>query len=77
MIPHFILQGLFLLAGMLSLLAALFNWNWFFKTNNAQSIVRAIGAKGARWFYAALGLVFIGGAIFFYLKTIQAFDVKL
>ena len=71
LIPHFILLGLFILAGILSLLAALFNWNWFFNTNNVQGLIRRFGLKRTRCFYAIMGLVFITMAIYFIDKLLN------
>ena len=39
MTGQYIVQGIFALAGIISLLASLLNWNWFFTTRNAQTIV--------------------------------------
>ena len=43
MTGQYIVQGIFALAGIISLLASLLNWNWFFTTRNAQTIVRNVG----------------------------------
>ena len=40
MTGQYIVQGIFALAGITSLLASLLNWNWFFTTRNAQTIVK-------------------------------------
>ena len=72
MTGQYIVQGIFALAGITSLLAALFNWNWFFTTRNAQSIVRNVGHNRARLFYGVLGIVLIGMATFFFIKTQKA-----
>ncbi|SHE80305.1 Immunity protein 17 [Bacteroides faecichinchillae] len=69
MTGQYIVQGIFALAGITSLLAALFNWNWFFTTRNAQSIVRNVGHNRARLFYGILGIVLIGMATFFFIET--------
>ena len=37
---HFLLQSLFFLCGLVCLLAALFNWRWFFTTQNSHSFLR-------------------------------------
>ena len=64
---RYFLHGLFLLAGCFSLLCALMNWDWFFKSPNAQIIVKPLGRKNARFFYGIVGLVLIiiGAAAFF------------
>ena len=53
---HYFIQGLFVLVGLLSVLAAICNWNWFFTAQNTQFIVRNVGRKQARWFYALIGI---------------------
>jgi len=69
--PKYIVQGLFIVAGIISILAALFNWNWFFSAQNAQFVVRNIGRKWARIFYGTLGLILIAAAVFFYFQVNQ------
>nr|WP_321375338.1 immunity 17 family protein [uncultured Bacteroides sp.] len=69
--PKYIVQGLFTVAGIISILAALFNWNWFFSAQNAQFVVRNIGRKWARVFYGTLGLILIAAAVFFYFQVNQ------
>ncbi len=66
---QYIVQGIFVLAGILSLLAALFDWDWFFTARNAQFIVRNVGRKQARWFYGVLGIILISMALFFLMNT--------
>ena len=68
---HYFIQGLFLLAGIISLLASLLNWNWFFSARNAQMIVRNVGRGRARLFYGVLGGILIGMAVFFYFEVSQ------
>ena len=72
MTGQYIVQGIFALAGITSLLAALFNWNWFFTTRNAQSIIRNVGRNRARLFYGVLGIVLIGMATFCFIETQNA-----
>ena len=47
---------LFIALGCFSVLAALFNWDWYFQTSGALTFVNWFGRKGARFFYAFLGL---------------------
>ena len=54
------------------LLASLLNWDWFFTTRNAQTIVRNVGRNRARLFYGILGIIIIGMAIFFFVETRKA-----
>lgn len=42
--------------GVLCILAAINDWDWFFDNFRARPFVRLFGRKGARWFYAILGL---------------------
>ena len=65
MTPHYFILGLFALAGIISLLASLLNWGWFFTAPNAQAVVRRIGRTRARIVYGILGLLLIGMAFFF------------
>jgi small neutral amino acid transporter SnatA (MarC family) len=66
MTPHYFILGLFALAGTISLLASLLNWEWFFTAHNAQVVVRRIGRTRARIVYGVLGLLLIGMAVFFF-----------
>ena len=54
---HYLIQAIFVLVGLLSVLAALFNWEWFFTAHNTQFIVSNAGRQRARLFYAILGLL--------------------
>lgn len=69
MTPHYIIQGIFALAGLVALLAAVFDWKWFFEAQNTQFIVRNVGRPRARLFYGLLGVILIVMAFFFYTKT--------
>ena len=66
---HYIIQGIFALTGLISLLAALLDWNWFFTARNTQFIVQNVGRLQARLFYGVLGLLLIATAAFFMLET--------
>lgn len=50
MAPHYFIQGLFALAGLIALLAAILNWKWFFEAQNAQFIVRNVGKNVPGYF---------------------------
>lgn len=67
--PQYFVQGIFALAGITSLLAALLNWNWFFTARNTQLIVRNVGRTRARLFYGVLGVILMGMATFFFVET--------
>ena len=47
---HYLIQAIFVLVGLLSVLAALFNWEWFFTAHNTQFIVSNAGRQRARLF---------------------------
>lgn len=66
---QYIIQGIFALTGLTSLLAALLDWDWFFTARNAQFIVQNVGRRQARLFYGVLGLLLIAMAVFFTLET--------
>ena len=65
---HYLIQAIFVLVGLLSVLAALFNWEWFFTAHNTQFIVSNAGRQRARLFYAILGLLMIATGIYFFLN---------
>jgi len=44
--------------GILTLIAAITDWEWFFKQRRAQSLIKLMGRNGARIFYAFLGALF-------------------
>ena len=66
--PHYFVQGLFAVTGIIALLASLLDWDWFFKAQNTQFIVRNVGRPWARLFYGILGLALMGMAIYFYVE---------
>ena len=69
MIVHYIIQGVFVLVGILAILASLMNWDWFFTAHNARFFVNQFGRQWARVCYAALGglMIFIG--IYFFMAV--------
>lgn len=66
---HYLLQGIFVLVGLVAILAALFNWDWFFMAHNTQFIVSNVGRSRARLFYALLGLLMIATGIYFFMNV--------
>lgn len=68
---HHLIQTIFLLAGITSLLAALLNPEWFFNTKNAEPIVRIFGRKKSRWLYGTIGIILIAAAIGFYYRLVN------
>ena len=69
MAVHYIIQALFVLVGLLALLAALFNWDWFFTAQNTQFVVANVGRKQARLFYAVIGVLMIATGVFFFFSV--------
>lgn len=47
------------MGGLFCVLASIYNWDFFFNNRRARFFVSLIGRKGARIFYAILGLVLI------------------
>jgi hypothetical protein len=66
---HYLIQGIFAIVGLLAILASLFNWDWFFQSQNTQAIVRNVGRNRARLFYAVLGILMIATAVYFFLEV--------
>lgn len=66
---HYLIQGIFVIVGLLAILASLFNWDWFFRSQNTQFIVQNVGRKQARLFYALLGVLMIATAVYFFLEV--------
>ncbi|MBO5864993.1 MAG: immunity 17 family protein [Bacteroidaceae bacterium] len=60
---HNVVQAIFLLTGITSLLASLLDWEWFFTTDNSRFAVKKFGRKGARWIYGTVGVLLIVTAI--------------
>jgi hypothetical protein len=44
--------------GVLTIVASITNWEWFFKQRRAQTMVKLMGRNAARIFYALLGTFF-------------------
>ena len=69
---HYLIQGIFAIVGLLAIFASLFNWDWFFQSQNTQAIVRNVGRNRARLFYAVLGALMIATAVYFFLEVQSA-----
>lgn len=67
MVTHYIIQGIFVLVGLLALLAA-YSTGTGFTVHNTQFIVANAGRNRARLFYAAIGLLMIATGVFFFLS---------
>lgn len=66
MAPHYFIISLFALSGIVSLLAAVLDWDWFFTAQNTRFIVRNLGRHRARWCYGVLGVVLMVMAVVFF-----------
>ncbi|EPT33613.1 immunity protein 10 [Bacteroidetes bacterium oral taxon 272 str. F0290] len=66
---HYVLQGLFVAAGSIAVLAAVFDWEWFFSAHNSQYIVRRAGRRRARLLYGLLGGIFIAVGVVFFIAV--------
>lgn len=66
---QYIIQGIFVVAGIIALLAAILDLDWFFTAQNTLFVVRNVGRRQARWFYGILGMILIGMSVFFFLNT--------
>ncbi len=67
------LNWMLLAFGTLIFVAAIFNWQYFFKQRKAQMLIKLIGIMPTRILYAILGLLFalIGAN---YLFTLRIFS---
>ncbi len=72
MAPHYFIISLFALSGIVSLLAAVLDWDWFFTAQNTRFIVRSLGRRRARWCYGVLGVVLVGMAVVFFCEMRKA-----
>lgn len=66
---HYLIQGIFAIVGLLAILASIFNWDWFFQSQNTQFIVKNVGRKQGRLFYALLGALMIATAVYFFMEV--------
>ena len=69
MIVHYIIQSIFVLVGMLAILASLMNWDWFFTAHNARFFVNQFGRQWARVCYAVLGGLMIFFGVYFFMAV--------
>ena len=62
---QYLIQIIFAATGLIALLAAIGNWEWFFTARNTQFIVQNAGRTQARWCYGILGVILIATALYF------------
>ncbi|MDE6326798.1 MAG: hypothetical protein K2M02_11550 [Duncaniella sp.] len=65
----YILSGIFLLSGGLSLAAAVMNREWFFTSPSVRAVTGSLPRRRARILYAVIGLAIIAMAIYIYLRV--------
>jgi small neutral amino acid transporter SnatA (MarC family) len=63
---EYLVLAIFVLSGIISLTAALFNFDWYFQSQKASTFVHWLGRKGARVFYGLLGLALIAAGLLFF-----------
>ena len=51
-------------AGLFTLSASVFNWDWYFNHRKARFLVDLVGRNGARAFYGLIGVGILGAALF-------------
>ena len=68
MILHNVVQAIFLLTGVVTLLSSALDWEWFFTADNARFAVKKFGRNGARWIYGTVGALLIAAAIYFFIR---------
>lgn len=59
LIPAIIVLCLFLVSGILSLGAAIANWEWFFNSKNCRIFTSRLSRRQARWLYGLLGALIL------------------
>jgi hypothetical protein len=64
---------IFIAAGAFSMLGAVCNWDWFMNARKARFVMKILTRKGARIFYAALGLAI---AVLGLLGTMGIIDIS-
>ena len=52
-------MSILILAGIIPLLGAIFNWDWFFNSRKAKNMVKILSRTGARIIYGSFGLIFV------------------
>lgn len=66
MIPHYIMQGIFFVAGAICFIAALSDAKWFFNARNVGYLKKYFNRKAIRVIYAFIGIALMCLALFFY-----------
>lgn len=69
LIPALIVLCLFLISGILSLCAAIADWNWFFNSKNCRMLTSRLSRRKARWLYGIIGCLIL------YMTVVIALDI--
>ena len=69
LIPALIVLCLFLISGILSLCAAIADWNWFFNSKNCRMLTSKLSRRKARWLYGIIGCLIL------YMTVVIALDI--
>lgn len=63
---NIIAATIFVILGVLSISVSIFNFKWFFTSENGRSIVKIFGKIGARVFYGVAGGLILYMAYYLY-----------
>lgn len=67
----FIMAGLFTVGGLLSICAALFNFDWFFRSEGVRMLTGQLHRRWQRAVYAVVGLATLAMAAYIVCADIQ------
>ncbi len=62
---------IFISLGVFSLIASIFNFDWYFNTQGASTFIKWFGRGGARRFYALLGIALLACGIAGFLSLTE------
>lgn len=62
---------IFVILGILSISASIFNFKWFFTSENGKMFVKFFGRRGARIFYGIMGILILYMAYYVYNMPIS------
>lgn len=65
----YFVQVLFIVTGIVALLAALKDWDWFFNTQNMQFLINTLGRRRTRIAYGCAGFILIALAIYMFFQV--------
>lgn len=68
LLSEYFVFGIFIFAGLFSLVSSILNFDWYFNNRRAATIVSWFGRTGARIFYGLLGIALIVAGILFLIK---------